>query len=413
MAAYSKAPQEQMDVRPAPELHEARKRPEHGSRFVVQLHGSGRPHFDFGLEHDGMLLSWSILKGPSLDPSTERVAVETAPQPMDYGTFEGVIPEGQSGAGPVLLWDRGVWIPQGDVLDGLEQGTLVFELEGEKLRGRWHLMRRPAQDSKRAAWLLTKERDDDARTGTEAEVSERRPNSVLSGRSLEEVALEPERIWRENEQDPVVHPRSIANGERRPLLEEPPPARARRASTVPDGDEWLHEIELRGLRTFVRIADGHARLTGDGAEELVDAGMWRALDWLRVEDALLDGVLAVVDPDGVTRAEGLERARRGEARVHLFLFDLLHLDGYDLRGAPLSARKRALKRMLQDAGITQGRVRFVEHVVGGGAELLSAGCDLGIPGVVSKKADSVYESGPSTGWVRVPCMEHEGRFEHV
>lgn len=199
----------------------------------------------------------------------------------------------------------------------------------------------------------------------------------------------------------VVHPRSIANAQWRPVLEVPRPSVPSLARSVPEGDEWIHEIEVCGLRTFVRIVGRVVEFTNHLAEDLADESVHRALGRLRVGDALVDGVLAVVEPDGVTRADGIERASRTDAGLSLFLFDLIHLDGYDLRSAPLSARKRALQHILEDAGSMQGSVRFVEHVSGGGAELVNAGRHLGIPGVVSKRVDSIYESGNVTTWVRV------------
>lgn len=161
---------------------------EPGASFVVQKHDARRLHYDFRLELDGVLLSWAVPKGPSLDPATKRLAMRTEDHPLDYGGFEGVIPEGEYGAGPVLVWDRGSWLPEADPHEGLRKGHLVFRLSGEKLRGRFHLVRtRGYPRGDRESWLLIKGHDEEAST-TREEIVEEEPLSVISGRTIEDIA---------------------------------------------------------------------------------------------------------------------------------------------------------------------------------------------------------------------------------
>lgn len=186
------------DFSKTPEPHGGRhKRATHALRFVVQKHDARRLHYDFRLELDGVLKSWAVPKGPSLDPSVKRLAVQVEDHPIDYGDFEGVIPEGEYGGGAVIVWDEGTWIPHGDdPAAALARGTLAFELRGERLRGGWALVRLKRGDGKN--WLLIKEKDEEAQPGCDDEVVEENQTSVVSGRDLEEVAAASDRVWRSN-----------------------------------------------------------------------------------------------------------------------------------------------------------------------------------------------------------------------
>ncbi|HEY0251750.1 MAG TPA: DNA polymerase ligase N-terminal domain-containing protein, partial [Kofleriaceae bacterium] len=163
-----------------------------GHAYVIQKHAASHLHYDFRLELDGVLLSWSVPKGPSLKPATRRLAVRTEDHPLDYASFEGIIPAGQYGGGTVVVWDRGTWQPEGDARDGMKRGRLAFTLDGTKLRGRWHLVRTQPQ-GKQEAWLLFKGRDDEANDSLDIVAD--RPESVLTGRTVEEIAAAPERVW--------------------------------------------------------------------------------------------------------------------------------------------------------------------------------------------------------------------------
>ncbi|HQU45164.1 MAG TPA: DNA polymerase ligase N-terminal domain-containing protein, partial [Pirellulales bacterium] len=176
-----------------------RRRKAKALRFVVQKHDATRLHYDFRLELEGVLKSWAVPKGPSYDPKEKRLAVEVEDHPLDYAGFEGTIPAGEYGAGTVAVWDEGTWQPEGDAIEGYRQGKLKFHLEGKKLRGGWTLVRMHGRPGDRATnWLLIKERDENARSLDEYDVTEAEPASVTTGRTLDEIARDDDRVWQSN-----------------------------------------------------------------------------------------------------------------------------------------------------------------------------------------------------------------------
>jgi bifunctional non-homologous end joining protein LigD len=379
--------------------------------YVVQKHAASRLHYDFRLELDGVLLSWAIPKGPSLDPSVKRLSMQTEDHPVEYGGFEGIIPRGEYGAGTVIVWDRGVWKPEGDPRRDYRAGRLTFELCGEKLRGHWHLVR-TRRDPKGKSWLLFKSKDDAARpTNGRPEIVQEEPESVLTGRTIEEVAGEPDRVWHSKSErrpdQPWPSVETLPGARRRRLPARIKPLLAMRADRPPDGDGYLHELELVGERMQVRLDGGELQLIGH------DAGDWgarlpslvRALQALPVEQIWLDGCLVALDERGVSDPLELRRqvAAGDDAQLRYFAFDLLYLDGIDLRAVPVVERKRALLALLRSVGAEDGRLRYADHVQASGSEVLRSACKLGLEGIVSKRADSPYRSGVSNDWLASPC----------
>ncbi len=367
-----------------------------GRSFVVQKHAARQLHYDFRLELDGVLKSWSIPKGPSFDPSAKRLAVAVEDHPIDYGGFEGIIPAGQYGGGTVLLWDKGTWKPLFDPGAGLASGHLKFELLGEKLRGRWALVRlkargRAGHGSDDRSWLLVKDRDEHARPEAEWSVTEARPESVVTGRDLDAIAAASDRVWHSNRGRSDAG--ALLGARAAPMPEGIRPARPRLARTVPDGDEWLHEIEIVGERVVARVDGGRVQLLGADGHDRTSAlvGVVGAVRSLPVGQALIDGIATALRPDGHSGADGPADT--------LYAIDLPYLDGHDLTRVPLGERKSALASLVVKA---EPALRFADHVVGRGREIFVQACALGAAGIVSKKVDSRYPP-PASAWRIVRC----------
>ncbi len=373
--------------------------------FVVQKHAARRLHYDFRLELDGVLKSWAVTKGPSYAPSDKRLAVMTEDHPLDYGGFEGTIPKGEYGGGTVLLWDRGTWTPKGDPHEGLRKGRLKFTLHGEKLKGGWALIRMPKRgNEKRDNWLLIKERDDlaDGR-----DVCAEEPLSVASGRDLDAVAADQDRVWRSNRDR--TDAAALEGAVRRPLPEAAPaPQLATLMAEAPEGGEWLHEIKYDGYRALCRIENGRARLFTrhglDWTDRFAPLGAHAA--GLPVDAALLDGEVVVLDSHGASNFQALQEALsdgRGEALVY-FVFDLLHHDGVDLTDVALEKRKALLRELLAEPG---GALRYSDHFDGRGPEVRERACSFALEGVVSKRRDRPYRPGRNRDWIKSKCLSRQ------
>jgi bifunctional non-homologous end joining protein LigD len=384
-------------------------------QFVIQKHAARNLHYDFRLELDGVLKSWAVPKGPSLVPTDKRMAAQVEDHPLEYGGFEGVIPKGEYGGGSVVVWDRGTWEPIGDPHQGLAKGDLTFLLDGEKLRGRWHLVRMRARDGesrRKPSWLLIKGRDEEARDASAPPITEIAPASVLSGRDVGDVARDADRVWssEHGEVDLAVDPSDVAGARRGLLPKTVEPQLATLVDAVPDGDDWIHELKLDGYRVLCRVERGKARLITRGGLDWTDrfGPLAAALAKLPLTSALLDGEAVVLDERGRSSFQALQEAlgdpRRGD--LHLFLFDLLHLDGYDLRRAALVDRKALLAKLL--ANTTRASpLHLSDHVRGSGIRFFEQACRSGVEGVVSKLASAPYESKRTRTWLKTKCLRRQ------
>src|SRR5438067_1964204 len=319
------------------------KRRAGGLRFVIQKHAATRLHYDFRLELNGVLLSWAVPKGPSLDPNDKRLAMHVEDHPLEYGDFEGVIPPKQYGAGTVMLWDRGTWTPKGDPKEGYAKGHLKFELQGEKLKGVWNLVRsRSGKYGGDKSWLLIKESDDYARLGPDALVVDDRPDSVASGRSLDAIKAEKDRVWHSNQSVTA----NVKGGAIRKRKQKSAPSAAKLAGAreramsasleaqlatlvkdPPQGPHWVHEIMYDGYRMLCRIEDGQTRMISCNWHDWIGKfpSVAETLSRLPVESAWIDGEVVIVDARGRSSFQALQNALSGNnAALTFFAFDLMY-----------------------------------------------------------------------------------------
>ncbi|PYQ10067.1 MAG: DNA ligase D [Acidobacteria bacterium] len=406
-----------------------------GRSFVIQKHAATRLHYDFRLEMEGVLKSWAVPKGPSLDPKDKRLAMMTEDHPVEYGGFEGIIPKGQYGGGTVLLWDRGTWEPIEDPHAGLRKGNLKFRLNGEKLTGGFALVKikgRDPRDSEKT-WLLIKEKDEFVRPGYD--ITEARPESVTTGRTLEQIAADRDRIWdsgvgevkvektskktaaRPRPKPPAkarpaarVDPSSLAGARKAPLPASPQAQLATAVTDPPKGDEWLHEMKFDGYRILSRLEKGRVRLVSRNGKDWTDRFtlLTDAIAGLGTERAVIDGEVAVLLPGGNTSFQALQNFMSGAGAGQLvyYVFDLLYLDGYDLSGVVLEKRKGTLQQLV--TGVSGGKIRYSDHVVGQGEKVFENACRMGMEGIVSKRRDMPYTPGRTRGWLKVKChLEQE------
>ncbi len=405
---------------------------------MVQRHAARRLHFDFRLEMDGVLKSWAVPRGPSLDPAERRLAVHVEDHPIEYGGFEGVIPAGQYGGGTVMLWDRGKWEPIGDPKQGYAEGKLKFRLHGERLRGAWTLVRMGGRAGREARdnWLLIKEQDEEARPGKGTALLSGADRSVLSGRIMEEIARDADRVWdsRTGEaraQRTQRQPASRTSAERMSIVRrrtktiDPstlPGARAARmpaqltpqmATAVarpPSGADWIHEIKYDGYRVLARIENGQTQLLTRGNQNWTHrfGALAKTLAGLPVATALLDGEIVVAAANGTTSFGALQAAL-AEARHADFVycaFDLPYLDGWDLHAVPLDRRKAVLRSLL-DSHSQSDAIRFSDHIDAEGEEVLRHACRLALEGIVSKRRDAPYRPGRGRAWLKCKCLERQ------
>ena len=390
-----------------------------GRSYVIQKHHASHLHYDFRLELDGVLKSWAVPKGPSLDPDVKRLAMHVEDHPVEYGSFEGIIPAGEYGGGTVMLWDRGSWEPIEDPEEGFRKGRLKFKLHGEKLHGGWMLVRtggaaRSIQVDRR--WLLIKERDDDTKDMEDGDVLEEFPMSVATGRSLEEIAADRDRVWNAKDQSggvpTVSRPKPHAKKKTRidALPRKIEVQLATLAEDAPEGDEWFHEIKFDGYRMICRMDRGEVRFITRNHHDWTKrlAGLSDAAKRLPVKQAIMDGEVVALRPDGTTDFQELQNAFRDHHAEHLYyyVFDLLFLDGADLSKSTLEERKLALASLLE--GNHRGsRIRFSEHIEGNGPAFFKQASAKHLEGIVSKRRDRPYHSGRGFDWLKIKCVQHD------
>jgi len=404
--------------------------------FVIQKHAASRLHYDFRLELDGTLKSWAVPKGPSLDPADKRLAMHVEDHPLEYGGFEGTIPKGEYGGGTVMVWDRGTWDPVGDPHKGYRDGNLKFTLNGKKLHGGWALVRirgRQRGDDNGRSWLLIKERDEAARSGSAARVVDAKPKSVSSGRTLDQIATAKGRVWHSSRNGNETAPGETRTPEARPvrarrrarggdaekisgarkaaLPKFVPPQLATLVDRAPAGEAWLHEMKYDGYRILARVERGRIRLLSRNGRDWTDnfPTVTKAVGRLAADRALLDGEVAVLLDNGTTSFQALQNHLSGShaGQLTYLVFDLLHLNGLDLTGTRLEDRKRLLADLLGPVRDAASPLRYSDHVVGDGPAFFAQACRLGLEGIVSKLRDALYRSTRSREWLKVKCFKRQ------
>ena len=349
-----------------------------GLPFCIQKHAASHLHYDFRLGWNGVLKSWACAKGPSYNVKDKRLAVQVEDHPMEYGGFEGIIPAGQYGGGTVMLWDQGTWAPQAgheDVDAGLREGQLKFTMNGTKMHGKWALIRMggKAATEKKPNWLLIKEHDDFERGPDDPAVTDAETKSVVTGRSLEEIAKAEDHVWnsKETQSGPQAWYRqdekgggAVAKGRRfdtgklevLPKEHQPTflkPQLAQETEAPPEGANWMHELKLDGYRMQARKDGGKVQmLTRSGLDwtermKAVAAEVGR----LPVDAVTLDGEVVVLAENGTTNFADLQASFQEGAKNPLtyFCFDLLHVEGRNPRELPLVERKALLGELLAGA----------------------------------------------------------------
>jgi bifunctional non-homologous end joining protein LigD len=372
--------------------------------FVIQKHHASHLHYDFRLELDGTLKSWAVPKGPSLDPSVKRMAVQVEDHPISYADFEGTIPPKQYGAGTVIVWDRGEWEADGDARKGLAAGKLKFELRGEKLRGHWTLVRMRGKGEKQAPWLLIKENDDEARPLADYDIVEAEPNSVLSGRGVDDAPV-PVAANKKKEKAPPARKKEKAVAAPEAAL---PVALSPQLATLASGppatpDDWLYELKFDGYRLLARIEDGKVQCITRNGHDWTDRmpKLAKALAGLATRSAWLDGEIVVENEQGAPDFQALQNAfdRGATASIVYWLFDAPYLDGRDLRDTPVEERRALLAKLLgkrPPAGL-----RLSEAFDAAPRDLLASAARLGFEGIIGKLKGSGYVSRRSPNWIKL------------
>jgi len=387
------------------------KATEHALQFCIQKHDASHLHYDFRLELDGALKSWAVPKGPSLDPKVKRLAVHVEDHPLDYATFEGSIPEGHYGAGDVIVWDRGVWIPLEDPAKAYAKGKLKFELQGEKLSGIWNLVR-THMPGKKENWFLIKHQDSAARPQDDYDVLSAEPDSVLSERTLiskPKLAAEQAKPVKKSPAKPRKAASGTLTGARKAKLPaQLKPELATLVDSAPEG-QWSYEIKFDGYRIMARIDHDQVQLFTrnghDWTHKLPQQA--QALAALGLESAWLDGEMVVANEHGVPDFQALQNAFEAgrSASIMYYLFDMPYLNGVDLREVPVEERRAALSTVL--GGHEQPLLRFSEAFDETPDALLNSACQMQMEGLIGKRLGSPYVSRRSSDWIKLKCKHRQ------
>jgi bifunctional non-homologous end joining protein LigD len=380
--------------------------------FVIHKHDARNLHYDFRLELDGTLKSWAVPKGPSLDPKNKRLAVHVEDHPLGYGSFEGSIPEGQYGAGDVIVWDRGIWQPHGDPRETYKAGKLKFTLIGEKLTGDWALVRTHLQGSgDKEQWLLIKEKDEAVRSADEYDIVADKPESVVSGATVGEGRASAKSSTRNTaatapvaEKKPAGKTAKKQAAKKTAIPQKLSPQLATLMDTPPEG-EWLYEIKFDGYRIMTRILDGEVRMITRNGHDWTERLplQAKAISELNLGDGWLDGEVVVLNDAGLPDFQALQNAfdiGRSKDIVY-YLFDVPFLNGEDLREKPVEDRRAALKKLLGKQ--KKGLLRFSDAFSASHRDIIESACLLSLEGVIGKRAGSVYQSRRSPDWIKLKC----------
>lgn len=360
----------------------SRKKKQKKQLYVIQKHDASHLHYDFRLELQGVLLSWAVPKGPCLDPSVKRLAMHVEDHPLEYGSFEGIIPEGQYGGGVVMLWDKGTWVCEDEnPVQAYHKGSLTFELKGKKLKGLWKLIRMGKNDK---TWLLFKIKDEYAQSIKKYDITEEEPDSIVSNHSLDEIAV------KSSKYPTVIHP-ALAT-----LVDSPP-----------SGKNWLHEIKFDGYRLLCFKKNGKTKLITRNNLDWTSKfkNIATEINKLPIDNFVLDGEVVVLDEKQHSNFQLLQNSiKQGSKDFIYYVFDILYLDKNNLQNLSLIERKKILNQIITSE---IGTLRYSNHIIGDGKEIYHKSCELGLEGIVSKKTDSTYQQRRSKDWLKIKCLKRQ------
>lgn len=395
--------------------------------YVIQKHAASHLHYDFRLELNGVLLSWAVPKGPSLDPSIKRLAMHVEDHPIDYANFEGVIPAGEYGGGTVMIWDKGTWEPLDDSPSkAYSNGDLTFILHGKKLKGRWKLIKlKKTADKNANAWLLFKVKDEFSKKESEEKITTSEPRSVTTNRSLEEIAEDTDRVWTsEGEENKAKVKKTkyakkpvkivfeeIEGAKKQKLPKTIHPELATLVADSPKGDNWLHEIKWDGYRLIARIQKHSVQLLtrhqNDWTEKFPT--IEKTLRRFKLKDAILDGEVVALDENNLANFQVLQNLMQESYKKYplvYYVFDLLYFDGYSLFDVPLIERKRLLEQLIF-AKHSSSEIKFNDHIVGNGQKVFKNACKIGLEGIISKRLNSIYCERRTKDWLKIKCIKRQ------
>lgn len=362
---------------------------EEGLRYAVQHHMARREHYDLRLEWNGVLLSWAVPKGPSYNTHDKRLAVQVEDHPLEYRNFEGTIPKGEYGGGVVMLWDEGYWEPYGNVEEGLSEGMLKFIIKGKRLKGKWALVRLKAKVGEtKDNWLFLKEKDEYV---MDIDGISEYTTSIRTGRTMKEIEVGQDEKFTRN-------PFSTIDVQLAKLVR-----------TVPEGDDWLYELKYDGYRIAAFVEGNNVKLmtrnNNDYSKRFYEISS-ALIYWAKGRAMVLDGELAITDESGKTDFQALQNYLKNskDKRLTYIIFDILAIDGEDLRGHPLIDRKKKLEALMKDSPKS---LYYSRHVQGYGKESLAAACESNMEGIIGKKADSIYSGTRNGDWVKLKCDKRQ------
>lgn len=401
-----------------------------GNLFVIQKHAASHLHYDFRLELNGVLISWAVPKGPSLDPDVKRLAMHVEDHPLEYANFEGIIPKGEYGGGTVMVWDTGEWTSEdANPTAAYRKGHLHFNLNGKKLKGSWNLIRFKKEDDR--SWFLVKAKDKYAKPTSEYDITEKKPKSAISKLSLDQIAENYSGIWtREKGYEKAKSRKTTTKTTKAsPKLKKKPekvslaelnlkpsafpdiisPQLATLVEQPPSGNKWLHEIKLDGYRILAYRKGKKVTLYSRNKKNWSNYfdNVIEQLQSLPFDNVIFDGEIVILDNQQMSNFQLLQNSIRADidARFSYYIFDLLYFDKYNLMPLPLNERKAILQKL--SSSFDGDILRYSDHIVGSGAKVFAEACKMGLEGIISKETESSYVTTRSKTWLKSKCTQRQ------
>lgn len=370
--------------------------------YVIQKHAASHLHYDLRLEMDGVLKSWAVPKGPSLDPTVKRLAVHVEDHPIDYGNFEGIIPAGQYGAGIVMLWDKGEWIIQDiNASEAYKKGHMSFILKGKKLQGLWNLIRLKTDPKN---WLLIKSDDEYARPENSYDITKSEPLSVLSHQTLEGIAEH--HSFKKKVKS--LHKKNVL-GKKAKMPSSISPQLTTYVDNPPRGDRWLHEIKFDGYRLICFVVNRKIKFMTRGHKDWTNKFpiLLEEIQKFKFSNAIFDGEVVAVNDKHEFDFQLLQNTihLKNDSGLIYYIFDLVYYDGNDLSDVPLLDRKQLLNEIL--SSFSSPYIQFSDHVIGDGEAVFKKACQFNLEGIISKEIDSHYVQKRTGNWLKSKCKKRQ------